>query len=50
MLTRGSFCRPYKARDFEGEGGPEDKARIHAEENPGANDVRENIRQGRDIK
>lgn len=36
--------RLSKAGDFEGEGGPEDKAQKLAEENPGSDDVRENIR------
>ncbi|MCJ1326306.1 hypothetical protein MMC10_002970 [Thelotrema lepadinum] len=36
--------RPTKAKDFEGEGGPETKAQIYADENPGNNDVRSNIR------
>lgn len=40
--------RLYKARDYEGVGGPEDKERIYAEENPGNDDVRENVRQGQD--
>ena len=35
-----------KAGDFEGEGGPEDKAAVHAEERPGDDDVRGNIRMG----
>jgi len=35
----------YKARDFEGEGGPETKAAIKAANNPGSDDVRGNIRQ-----
>ncbi|KAK4988211.1 hypothetical protein LTR66_007383 [Elasticomyces elasticus] len=38
--------KPTKARDFEGVGGPEDKAKLHAEANPGNDDVRSNIRQG----
>ena len=38
--------RAYKAKDFEGPGGPEDKARMEAEANPGSNDVRDNIRDG----
>lgn len=38
--------KPYKARDFEGVGGPEDKARIMAEERGGDDNVRGNIRQG----
>lgn len=37
--------RSYKARDFEGEGGPEDKAAQYAEDNPGADDARTNVRQ-----
>ncbi|MCJ1462752.1 hypothetical protein MMC07_001355 [Pseudocyphellaria aurata] len=36
--------RPTKARDFEGEGGPETKQQIYEEENPGNDDVRGNIR------
>ena len=36
--------RPTKAKDFEGEGGPETKAEIRAEEQPGADDVRGNVR------
>ena len=38
--------RPFKARDFEGSGGPEDKAQAYAEEQPGSDDVRGNVRQG----
>lgn len=38
--------KPYKARDFEGLGGPEDKERVYAEANPGNDDVRGNVRQG----
>ncbi|KAK5161621.1 hypothetical protein BJ546DRAFT_1070454 [Cryomyces antarcticus] len=38
--------RPTKARDFEGAGGPEDKAAQHEDANPGDDDVRSNIRQG----
>ncbi|KAF2139244.1 uncharacterized protein K452DRAFT_232770 [Aplosporella prunicola CBS 121167] len=37
--------RPTKARDFEGFGGPEDKARAYAKEQGGADSVRGNIRQ-----
>ena len=37
--------RPTKARDFEGEGGPEDKAALYAEANPGSDDVGSNVRQ-----
>lgn len=33
-----------KAGDFEGVGGPEDKARLYAQQNPGNDDVRENVR------
>ncbi len=36
--------RLSKARDFEGEGGPEDKAAQYAQYNPGSDDVRENVR------
>ncbi|KAK3054672.1 hypothetical protein LTR09_004401 [Extremus antarcticus] len=35
----------YKAKDFEGVGGPEDKAAAHAEAHGGDNLVRENVRQ-----
>ena len=38
--------RTTKARDFEGEGGPEDKRRMHEEERGGDDDVRGNVRQG----
>ena len=37
--------RPTKARDFEGEGGPETKAAAYAEANPGNDDVKTNVRQ-----
>jgi hypothetical protein len=37
--------RVTKARDFEGIGGPEDKARAYEEEYPGNDDVRDNVRQ-----
>lgn len=37
---------PTKARDFEGEGGPEEKRKIYEEENPGNDDVQGNVRQG----
>jgi hypothetical protein len=40
------MCRPTKARDFEGEGGPEDKARNYAEDHGGNDDILENVRQG----
>ncbi|EKG12390.1 hypothetical protein MPH_10507 [Macrophomina phaseolina MS6] len=38
--------RPTKAGDFEGVGGPEDKAQIYRDNYGGNNDVTENIRQG----
>ncbi|MCJ1307714.1 hypothetical protein MMC25_001362 [Agyrium rufum] len=38
--------RATKARDFEGEGGPEEKQHKYEQENPGNDDVRGNIRQG----
>lgn len=44
-MTLTFFYRNYKARDFEGPGGPEDKARMEAELNPGSNEVRSNIRE-----
>ncbi|KAF1950639.1 hypothetical protein CC80DRAFT_496706 [Byssothecium circinans] len=37
--------QPYKARDFEGVGGPEEKGRLYREEKGGNDDVRDNIRQ-----
>ncbi|KAK4556554.1 hypothetical protein LTR86_006125 [Recurvomyces mirabilis] len=37
--------RPFKAGDYEGLGGPEDKAQAYAEASGGNNDVRGNIRQ-----
>lgn len=46
MLTM-TFLIPtrlFKARDYEGEGGPEDKARAYAEAKPGNDDVRGNVR------
>ena len=36
--------RMSKARDFEGEGGPETKAQRELEENPGSDSIRSNIR------
>ena len=42
--------RPTKARDFEGEGGPEDKAASYAEANPGNDDVGSNVRQTKEPK
>lgn len=38
--------RLTKASDFEGEGGPEDKTAAYAAENPGSDDVQDNVRQG----
>ncbi|KAF2170244.1 hypothetical protein M409DRAFT_19846 [Zasmidium cellare ATCC 36951] len=38
--------KPTQASDFEGVGGPEDKARIAREERGGDDDVRGNVRQG----
>jgi len=38
--------RPTKARDFEGVGGPEDKARALEESQGGSDDVQSNVRQG----
>jgi hypothetical protein len=37
--------RLHKAKDYEGEGGPEDKARRLAEEQGGDDSIRGNIRQ-----
>ncbi|TKX20893.1 hypothetical protein C1H76_6930 [Elsinoe australis] len=47
-LSEGGDVNPstgkmYKARDFEGQGGPEDKARQYAQDFGGENDVRSNI-------
>lgn len=47
-LLTSHLNRPYKARDYEGIGGPEDKERMYEEENPGNDDVDSNVRQGRD--
>ena len=38
--------REYKARDFEGVGGPEDKAAQLAADQGGSDDVQSNVRQG----
>ena len=35
MKAYGLVFRPYKARDFEGTGGPEDRERIYAGANGG---------------
>ncbi len=43
MLTSNS---PTKAKDFEGEGGPETKQALYEEAQGGNDDVRSNIRQG----
>ena len=37
--------RPTKARDFDGVGGPEDKVEQMREDNPGSDELRDNIRQ-----
>ncbi|CAK1357551.1 hypothetical protein CB0940_07722 [Cercospora beticola] len=42
--------QPTKAKDFEGPGGPEDKAAIDAANRGGDNDIRENVRQGGETK
>ncbi|KAF2634033.1 hypothetical protein P280DRAFT_474932 [Massarina eburnea CBS 473.64] len=49
-LSEGGDVNPktgqlYKARDFEGVGGPEDKARIYKDDQGGNDDIRANIRQ-----
>lgn len=36
--------RPTKTGDFEGSGGPVDKAERYKRDNPGADEVRENVR------
>lgn len=38
--------RSTKAKDFEGEGGLEDKQRRYEEDNPGNEDILSNVRQG----
>lgn len=38
------ISRTTKARDFEGEGGPEDKRRVYEEEHGGNDDVKGNVR------
>ncbi|KAJ8608101.1 hypothetical protein MRB53_039850 [Persea americana] len=38
--------RLTKAKDFEGEGGPEDKQAAFARDNGGSDDVQDNVRQG----
>ncbi|KAE9968894.1 hypothetical protein BLS_005628 [Venturia inaequalis] len=38
--------RATKAKDFEGEGGPEDKQRRYEEDNGGNEDILSNVRQG----
>ena len=45
MLT-GRDSRPFKAGDFEGVGGPEDKAKMMEENRGGDDAIRGNIRQG----
>lgn len=50
-LSEGGSIDPItgkqtKAADFEGTGGPEDKAALAAENRPGDDDIRSNIRQG----
>ncbi|KAF2274421.1 uncharacterized protein EI97DRAFT_435256 [Westerdykella ornata] len=37
--------RPYKAGDFEGLGGPEDKVKAYAAQQPGDDDVRSNVKR-----
>ena len=43
-------CRAMKARDFEGVGGPEDKAAMAESARGGDDDVRGNVRQGGETK
>jgi hypothetical protein len=45
QLLSCGVIRLYKAGDFEGPGGPEDKAKMQAQANPGSDEVRDNIRQ-----
>lgn len=50
-LSEGGSINPEtgkqtKAADFQGTGGPEDKAALAAEQRPGDDDIRSNIRQG----
>lgn len=44
VLTQVQWDRLYKAKDFEGVGGPEDKVAAEKEANPGSDEVRDNIR------
>jgi hypothetical protein len=44
LLTGTISLRPTKARDFEAEGGLEEKAAKYVADQPGNDDVRENIR------
>ncbi|KAI9805632.1 MAG: hypothetical protein M1833_005124 [Piccolia ochrophora] len=44
--VRRDTGQPTKDRDFEGEGGPETKAKIAEEERGGDDSVRGNVRQG----
>ena len=43
-------CRVYKAKDFEGVGGPEDKEAANLAANPGDNMIRDNVRQQNEPK
>ena len=47
VRAKADVYSPTKARDFEGAGGPETKQRLYEEANPGNDDVRGNVRQGR---
>ena len=49
LMTRYDSS-PTKAKDFEGEGGPETKKQIYEEEHGGNDDVRGNIRQGTETR
>lgn len=42
--------KPTKASDFEGVGGPEDKARLKEQERGGDDEIRGNVRQGGETK
>lgn len=48
MLITHALLRPFKAGDFEGQGGPEDKAAQMEQDRGGDDAIRSNIRQGGD--
>lgn len=44
---KGGSGHPTKARDFEGEGGPDTKQALYEDANPGNDDVGSNVRQSK---